>query len=261
MNTLIKKWKNNEPTLNGWISLREPFAVEIMAKCGFDSLTIDMQHGISDYSDIVSMLIAMSTNDTYPMIRVPFLDPSYIMKALDAGALGVICPMINTADEAKKLVEYTHFAPQGKRSFGPIRAKFAHNDYYNQTKKNLILTIAMIETKEAIENLDAILGVDGIDGIYIGPADLSLSLGATPRFDPEEQTVTQAIEHIIAQAKKHNKYAGIHNGSVSYAKKMIGLGFNFVTVGSDANSIFSTSSQIVQDFKDTGDTKEANTGY
>ena len=121
-NRLRTLWKSGGAAVNGWLAIPNGFSAETMAHQGWDSLTIDLQHGVVDYQAMIPMLQAISTTDTVPVVRVPWLEPSALMKALDAGAYGVICPMISTADEAARLVAYTHYAPRGTRSFGPVRA-------------------------------------------------------------------------------------------------------------------------------------------
>ena len=246
---LVINWKQNKSTLNGWISLANAFSVEIMASHDFDSLTIDMQHGVSDYTSMLNMLPSIQRNNIQALVRVPWLDPAQIMKTLDAGAGGIICPMINTQEDAQKLVEYSMYAPVGARSFGPIRAKYVYEENYADIANQSILIIAMIETKTAIDNIDDILSVDGIDAIYIGPADLSLSLGATPKFDQDDPIVLENIEYILKKAKEYNKFAGIHNGDVNYALKMTSLGFDFVTVASDAMLIAKGANELVNGFR------------
>lgn len=156
------------------------------------------------------------------------------MKTLDAGAYGVICPMINSREDAQKLVAYTHYAPRGTRSFGPVRALLYGGADYPTHANDTIVTFAMIETAKALDNLDDILSVEGLDAIYIGPSDLSLALGCTPTFDDLDPQAAQAVEHILARAKAHGIVAGIHNGTAESALKRIAKGFQFVTVSSDA---------------------------
>jgi 4-hydroxy-2-oxoheptanedioate aldolase len=117
---LLKMWRNQQPIINGWVATASSFNAEVMAHQGWDSITVDMQHGLVDYQAMVHILQAISTTSTVPMVRVPWLDPAHIMKTLDAGAYGIICPMINTVDEAANLVKWTSYAPMGVRSFGPI---------------------------------------------------------------------------------------------------------------------------------------------
>jgi 4-hydroxy-2-oxoheptanedioate aldolase len=166
------------------------------------------------------------------------------MKTLDAGAYGVICPMINTREDAQKLVAYTHFAPRGTRSFGPVRALLYGGPDYPQHANDTIVTFAMIETAKALENLDDILSVEGLDAIYIGPSDLSLALGCTPTFDDVDPKAAEAIDHILDRANAHGVVAGIHNGSPEAALKRIAKGFRLVTVSSDAR-LMAAGAQLV----------------
>jgi 4-hydroxy-2-oxoheptanedioate aldolase len=233
-NRIHNLWREDKAVVNGWLAIPSTFSAETMAHQGWDSLTIDMQHGVVDYQMAVNMLTAVSTTNTVPMVRVPWLDPGIIMKSLDAGAYAVICPMINSRAEAEKLVSYVRYTPRGVRSFGPIRALLYGGADYPAKANDTVIPFAMIETKQALENLDDILSVEGLDAIYVGPADLSLTLGCTPKFDQEEKPVVEAIDYIIAKAKQHGVFAGIHNGTPEYAQRMIAKGFRFVTIASDA---------------------------
>ena len=185
-NRLRTLWTQDQAAVNGWLAIPNSFAAEVMAHQGWDTLTIDLQHGVVDYATMVPMLQAISTTATVPVVRVPWLEPGIIMKALDAGAYGVICPMINTREDAQRLVAYTHYAPQGTRSFGPVRAALYGGADYAEHANRTIVVFAMIETAQALDKLDAILSVEGLDAIYIGPSDLSLSLGCKPVFDDVE---------------------------------------------------------------------------
>src|SRR5215468_6999276 len=242
-NTLRQIWQSGGAAVNGWLAIANSFSAETMAHQGWDSLTIDLQHGVVDYQAMVAMLTAISTTPTVPLVRVPWLEPGILMKALDAGAYGVICPMINTREEAQKLVSWTHYAPRGTRSFGPVRALLYGGADYPQHANDTIVTFAMIETRQALDNLDSILSVEGLDAVYIGPSDLSLSLGCKPSFDDVEPPVAQAIDHILARAKAHGVVAGIHNGTPEGALKRVAKGFRLVTVGSDARLLAAGSQQ------------------
>ena len=244
-NRLRQLWADNKPALNGWLAIPSSFSAEVMAHQGWDTLTIDLQHGVIDYAALVPMLQAISTTSAVPIVRVPWLEPGILMKALDAGAYGVICPMINTREDAQRLVHFTHYAPQGTRSFGPIRASLYGGADYPQHANQTIVTFAMIETAQALDNLDAILSVEGLDAIYIGPSDLSLSLGCKPVFDDVEPKAQQAIEHIVARAKAHGVVAGIHNGRADVAAARVALGFRFVTLGSDARLLAAGSQELL----------------
>ncbi len=244
-NRLRTLWKSGGAAVNGWLSIPNSFSAETMAHQGWDTLTIDMQHGMIDYAAMVPMLQAISTTATVPVVRVPWLEPGILMKTLDAGAYGVICPMVNTREDAQKLVAYTHYAPRGTRSFGPIRATLYAGADYAQHANDTIVTFAMIETAQALDNLDDILSVEGLDAIYIGPSDLSLALGCTPTFDDLDPKAAEAVEHILARAKVHGVVAGIHNGTPESALQRIAKGFQFVTVSSDARLIAAGAQQIV----------------
>ncbi|MFP5406999.1 MAG: HpcH/HpaI aldolase family protein, partial [Gammaproteobacteria bacterium] len=221
------------------------FSAETMAHQGWDSLTIDLQHGVVDYQAMVTMLQAISTTPTVPVVRVPWLEPGILMKTLDAGAYAVICPMVNTREDAQKLVAWTRYAPRGTRSFGPVRALLYGGADYPQHADEAIVRFAMIETAQALDNLDAILSVEGLDAIYIGPSDLSLALGCRPTFDDVEPPVAQAIDHILERALAHGLVAAIHNGSPEAALARVAKGFRFVTVASDARLLAAGSQQIL----------------
>ena len=244
-NRLRQIWKSGGTAVNGWLAIPNGFATETMAHQGWDSLCIDMQHGVVDYQQMVGMLQAISTTETVPLVRVPWLEPGILMKTLDAGAYGVICPMINTREDAQKLVAWTHYAPRGVRSFGPVRALLYGGADYPQKANDTILTFAMIETAQAMDNLDAILSVEGLDAIYIGPSDLSLSLGCTPTLDDVDPKAAQAIDHILERAKAHGLVAGIHNAGAECALRRKAKGFQLVTVSSDARLIAAGAQQVM----------------
>jgi 4-hydroxy-2-oxoheptanedioate aldolase len=258
-NRLRTIWKSGGAVANGWLAIPNSFSAETMAHQGWDSLTIDMQHGMIDYSTMVPMLQAISTTNTVPVVRVPWLEPGILMKTLDAGAYGVICPMINTREDAQKLVAYTHYAPQGTRSFGPVRALLYGGADYPKHANNTIVTFAMIETTKALDNLDDILSVEGLDAIYIGPSDLSLALGCTPTFDDLDPKAAEAVEHILARAKAHGVVAGIHNGTPESALKRIDKGFQFVTISSDARLMAAGAQAIMAKMKDVSAPKASGT--
>ena len=244
-NRLRTLWKSGGAAVNGWLTLPSSFSAETMAHQGWHTLTIDMQHGMIDDAALVPMLQAISTTDTVPIVRVPWLEPGILMRALDAGAYGVICPMVNTREDAQKLVAYTHYPPRGTRSFGPLRAVLYAGVDYVQHANDTIVTFAMIETAEALDNLDGILSVEGLDAIYIGPSDLSLALGCTPTFDDLEPKAFEAVEHILVRAKAHGVVAGIHNGTPAAALKRIAKGFQFVTISSDARLMADGAQQVM----------------
>ena len=244
-NRLRTLWQNDQAAVNGWLAIGNGFSAEVMAHQGWDTLTIDLQHGVIDYTAMVAMLQAISTTATVPIVRVPWLEPGIIMKSLDAGAYGLICPMVNSREDAQKFVAWTNYAPQGTRSFGPIRALLYGGADYAVQANDTVVRFAMIETAQALDNLDAILSVEGLDAVYIGPSDLSLALGCRPVFDDVDPPVAQAMEHILERAKAHGVQAGVHNGIAEGALARIAKGFRFVTVGSDARLMAAGSQQVL----------------
>lgn len=235
MNQLRARLKSGKACLNGWLAIPAGFSAEVIAQCGYHSVTVDMQHGVQDYLSMVQCFQAMDKYPITPLVRVPWNEPGIIGKVLDGGAWGVICPMVNTPAEAKALVSAMLYPPKGKRSSGPIRAgAYGEASPYQTFANDEVLVIPMIETQEALDNLDAILDVPGISGIYIGPSDLGFSLGLKPVLDREEPQIHAIYEKLVQATSKRGLFAGIHNATGAYAARMIAMGFRFVTVGSDS---------------------------
>ena len=254
--------QNGQTIVNGWLQIPSSFSAEVMSHQGWDSLTIDMQHGVIDYPNALQMLQSISTTDVTPLARVNWNEPGQIMKILDAGCYGVICPMVSNKTEAEKFVQACMYPPKGYRSFGPIRGLIYGGGDYGEHANNEILKIAMIETKEALEKLNEIMTTPGIDGIYIGPADLSLAIGQKPAFDnPEGSPTYKEILNILEHAKKNNIFAGIHNGTPEYATKMIEKGFNFTTIASDLRALSSGAKSVVDKMKGSTSKKDESSTY
>jgi 4-hydroxy-2-oxoheptanedioate aldolase len=251
-NSLRAMWRAGGSALNGWLSIPDSYAAETMAHQGWDSLTVDMQHGVTDFASAVAMMTAISTTPTVPMVRVPWLEPGIVMKALDAGAQGVICPMINDRAEAERLVGACRYPPLGYRSFGPNRAMLHYGADYPEHANDSVIVIAMIETAQALDNLDDILGTPGLDAIYVGPADLCFSLTGKFGFDHTEPPLYDAITHILERAKAHDVIPGIHCGTAAYARRMIDLGYRFVTGGSDVHLMAAGARAAVLEVKGQG---------
>jgi 4-hydroxy-2-oxoheptanedioate aldolase len=205
-----------------------------------------MQHGVVDYQAMVSMLAAIATSNAVPVVRVPWLDPAAIMKALDAGAYGVIVPMVNTPEDAQRLVDWTTYAPKGGRSYGPIRAMLYGGADYPAHADATIVRFAMIETKQALDNLDAILATPGLDAVYVGPSDLSLSLGCAPKFEDLDPPAAAAVQTIVDKATAAGVIPGIHCGSVAGALGRVRQGFRFVTIGSDNRFMATGAAETVK---------------
>jgi 4-hydroxy-2-oxoheptanedioate aldolase len=180
-----------------------------------------------------------------PVARVPWNDPARLMKILDAGAYGVICPMINTREEAEALIQACKYPPRGYRSFGPVRASIYAGSDYSEHANDDVVVMPMIETAAALRNLDEILSVPGVDAVYVGPADLSLALGCKPRLDQTDAPVVEAQQQIVEACKRHGVVAGIHNGTAAYSLKMIAAGYRFVTLASDSRFLAARAAEEV----------------
>lgn len=248
-NTVRTIWERGGCVVNGWLSIPDSFAAEVNAQQGWDSLTIDLQHGLVDYGTAVTMLQGISTTKVVPFARVSWNEPGVIMKMLDAGCYGIICPMINTREQCEAFVGACRYAPQGYRSVGPTRATLYAGTDYIANANTTVITMAMIETREAIENLDDILSTPGLDAIYIGPSDLSQSYGFPPTLDPTLPEVVAIIDQIVETARKHNVVIGMHTGSADYARQMQAKGMQFLTLMSDARLLALAAQQIVAAFR------------
>ena len=233
-NQLRSLWQAGHPATCCWLTIPSAFSAELMAHAGFDSVTIDLQHGLIGYETAVSMLQAISVAPVTPLARVPWNEPGIIMKLLDAGVAGIICPIINSRQEAEAFVGACRYPPHGYRSFGPRRATLYAGADYPAHANDYVLAIAMIETAAALEQLDEILETPGLDAIYVGPADLSISLGVAQRVDQDDPVMVAALDHILQAAQRRGIPAGLHTGSAAYAGRMFAQGWRLATVQTDA---------------------------
>ena len=245
-NKLRGIWASGRPVLNGWLSIGNPLTAEIMATQGYDAITIDLQHGALDFATALPMLQAMRAYDVTPIVRVPWREPGIIMKALDAGAQGIICPMVNSASEAAEFVKYMYYPPKGERSYGPTRAAFAYGGY-DLKANDEVLAFAMIETPEGVDNLEAIAAVDGLAGIYIGPSDLTLGTQQgrlPPGFDRQEPEMIELIHRILEVCKRRGILACLHCGTAEYAARAVGWGFDLTTVSGDSRLLAAAAASV-----------------
>jgi 4-hydroxy-2-oxoheptanedioate aldolase len=233
-NKVKEIWKSGKAVVNAWLAIPSGFSAEMIAQCGFDSVTVDMQHGVQDYLSMVQCFQAMDKHPVTPMVRVPWNEPGIIGKVLDGGAYGVICPMVNTAQEAKNLVSYSKYPPMGVRSNGPIRAgMYGTAGSYQKTANADTILLPMMETRTAVENMEAILDVEGIDGVYIGPSDLGFSYGLEPKLDRSEPEILAIYEKIIKECGKRGLNPGIHCSGAEGAARAINMGFKLVTLSNE----------------------------
>ena len=252
VNKLKQLWAEGHATLNGWCSFGNPFSAEIMAAQGYDSITIDMQHGALDYSAALPMFQAMRASGVTLIARVPWRDPAHIMKALDAGAIGIICPMVNSRAEADEFVSYMRYPPLGQRSFGPTRVGIAMPGY-GVAANDQVLALAMIETADGVANLEEIAATPGLDGIYVGPADLTLGTQEgrlAPGFDREEPEMVDLIKCIANVCRKNGIRACLHCGTPEYAVRAIGWGYNLTTVSGDSRLLAAAAGASVKAFRE-----------
>jgi 4-hydroxy-2-oxoheptanedioate aldolase len=195
------------------------------------------------------------------MARVPWNEPGMIMKMLDAGCYGIICPMINTRAEWEAFVGACRSPPRGYRSFGPLRAALYAGPDYAARADDIVIAMAMIETRQAVENIEEIIQTPGLDALYIGPSDLGQSLGFGANMDPAEPEVVAAIDHVLAVAQRHGIVVGMHTGSVEYARRMAAKGMQFLTIGSDARLLTGAAQRTVAAFKGPPDEQVATAAY
>jgi len=223
--------------INGWLTIPSAWTAELLAHAGFDALTLDLQHGLIDDQTALAMLQAISTSEAAPLVRLPWNDPAAVMRALDAGAYGVICPMINTRAEAEAFAGACRYPPRGYRSYGPIRAAvYAGSDYFQQAD-DTILALALIETAEALANVAAILATPGLDGIYIGTVDLSISLGLAGLGDLNDPRLREVVTTIINQARSSDRIIGMHAADPAQARTLAGWGVSLITVLTDSSAL------------------------
>ena len=252
---VAKIWESGKAVVNGWLAIPSGFSAEVMAQSGFDSVTVDMQHGAQDFQSMLQCFQAMQAHPVTPMVRVPWNEPGIIGKVLDAGAMGVICPMINSKKEAEALVTACKYPPLGARSNGPFRAgMYGEATSYQSTANTETLCIPMIETKQAVKNIEAILDVEGIAGVYVGPSDLGLSYGLPPKLDRSEPEILKAYDKIHKECGKRGIYAGIHTGGSADAARCIGMGFRLVTLMNDSGMMATFAKNCV------GETRKGSKG-
>lgn len=233
-NTVKSLKSAGTPIVNAWLSIGSSYSAEMVAAQGFDAVTVDCQHGMIGFETALTMLQAISTTSAIPFVRPSRNDPAEIMRFLDAGAYGIICPMISSAAEAAALVSACRYPPLGTRSYGPARGLLYGGSDYVAHANDEIVVLAMIETAAGLDALDAIVATPGLDGLYIGPNDLALALGhaAVPESDAPEMMA--AIARVVSATRAHGKLSGIFCSGAAGAARRIGEGFDLVTPGNDA---------------------------
>ncbi|HMJ70175.1 MAG TPA: aldolase/citrate lyase family protein [Cyclobacteriaceae bacterium] len=225
---IFEKWRSSTPTVNIFLRIPSGYIAELVSTADFDAITLDLQHGLVELEHSLPMLQAIR-DDKFPMVRIAANDPAAIMKLLDIGAKGIICPMINTGAEAEKFVSACFYPPVGVRSFGPIRANLPASSTYMQDYAREIVTFAQIETRESLDNLEEIAATKNLSGLYVGPYDLSISLGMTKMADFSDPTFMEHIKRVLAVAKKHKLITAIQAYKEDEAAMLANMGYSMVT--------------------------------
>jgi 4-hydroxy-2-oxoheptanedioate aldolase len=244
-NGVREMWAARRAALGAWLMIPSAFSAEIIAHAGFDWVCVDMQHGVIDYSQMVAMLQAVSYTNVTPLVRVPWNEPGIIGKTLDAGARGVIVPMVNSRSDAEHAVQACRYAPAGTRSYGPVRANYSAGFDYFARANDDVLCIVMVETREAVAHVDDIVSVPGVDAVYVGPADLSVTLGLPPAADQDAASFNDALERILKACEQHGVEPGIA-GNQNTAPKRVAQGFRLVEAAADAAVLASAVGQALR---------------
>jgi 4-hydroxy-2-oxoheptanedioate aldolase len=251
-NPVTDKLRSGQPSVGSWLSLCSPVAAEMMARVGWDWLVVDAEHSPVGFETMVHCFRAIQLGGAVPMARVPWNDTIWIQRTLDAGALGLVVPMVNTAEDAKAAVSNVKFATKGRRSFGGSRvAPYIDGDYRFWTDENLAVMV-MIETVSAVENAEAILSVEGVVGCFIGPADLALSMGLNLSDMGPGTEHEAAVMEVLATAKKTGRAAGKHCYNSAEVTLRIRQGFQFLALSSDAGLLSKAAREEFGDVDFTG---------
>ena len=260
-NSIKQLFRKQQCALGGWCSVGSPYSAELMGHGGFDTVVVDLQHGMIFIEQAMTMLAALSSTPAMPMVRVSENHFFEINKLLDAGAYGVICPMIDDAAAARRFVSACRYPPAGTRSYGPTRGFLYGGPDYFSGANDEILALGMIETPLGLANVDEIAATDGLDGLFIGPADLSLALGVSPVPDWRAGPLAKAIDDILASARRHGKLAGIFCTSVPFAQDMKKKGFDYINLSNEAAFIRAASQEWVSALKGTAVDSAKASGY
>ncbi len=249
-NKVKELWRAGQPVMTGWCGSADPYVAEVMARGGFDALILDMQHGMGIGPDrAAAWLQVVGQADATPIVRIPWNEPAFVQWVLDAGAMGVIVPMVNNLEDARKAIGACRYPPLGYRSHGPNRARYVHGaDYFSRANEEVICLL-MMETVEGIENLDEIARLPGADGYYIGPTDLAMSMGLPPHFDVKDPRHVAAVQKVVDVAKAHGQHAGMHVGSVEEGVRRWKQGFALVPVCIDMSILAAGISRNLSEFR------------
>lgn len=251
--SLARRLRNGETVFTGWCGLPAPLVAETIAREGFPAVTIDMQHGLWDVAGVVAAIAAIRLAEVAPVVRIPLGEMASASRALDFCAEGIIAPMINTVAQARAFVAATKFPPLGERSWGPHRAMalagIADQMVYLRTANAATVTFAMIETGEALANVEAIMDVPGIDAAFVGPSDLSIALSKGAVLDPHSSEVEAGVDRIAAAALGAGKIAGAYCATPERAHELARRGYRFLAIGSDLGFLRAGTAAVVSRLK------------
>lgn len=238
LSKLAGRLAGNGQALCAWVTINEPAVAELLAREAFDAVALDMQHGAIDFAGALRSILSVALAGKPTIARVPIGEFALASQLLDAGASGILAPMINSADDARRLVEFVKFPPLGARSWGPRAALLLSGSSapaYLREANAMAQAIAMIETRAALDALDDILSVDGVDGVFVGPSDLSIALSEGASLEPRGASVMAEARRVAERAKAHGKYAAMFCFDGADARAMLALGYRLCTISSDQN--------------------------
>jgi 4-hydroxy-2-oxoheptanedioate aldolase len=248
-NPVRAKLKQGRPSIGTWLTLPDPLAARMMARVGFDWLTVELEHTPTNLETAATMFAIISASGSVPLVRVPWNTTENIKRVLDTGAWGIVVPMVNSRAEAEAAVAAARYAPRGNRSIGgQLHAVNFETDpatYYARANDE-ILTVLMAEHVKAIEAADEILSVPGIDVVFIGPNDLHHSLGKPPAFESDDPDFTGALAHILKMARKHGVAPGLHVADAAAAQRRLAEGFQFIAIASEAGMMLSKAQEVAR---------------
>jgi 4-hydroxy-2-oxoheptanedioate aldolase len=249
MPSLRQRFSSGEPLYSSWIGFPGVSQAAVMARSQFAAMTIDMQHGLMDFGEAVSLAQVALAHDKPPIIRVPLEAWGIAGRLLDIGVQGIVMPMVNTEEDAKRLVSSTKYPPAGTRSWGSYTATTVSGmapSEYLQKANGIVMAFAMVETRQALEAVDAICSTPGLDGVFVGPSDLSISLSNGRSNETQLEETQQAIGAIATAAKKANIVSGIYCANMALARKYLSIGYSYLPIGSDANYLANGIEQFLK---------------
>jgi 4-hydroxy-2-oxoheptanedioate aldolase len=249
-NRVKQMWREGKPVACAWLSTADTYIAETLANAGLDAIVVDMQHGMAIGPDRAALALqAISTTSTVPLVRVPWNEPAYIQWVLDAGAYGVIVPLVNTRADAEKAAGACRYAPLGYRSNGANRARYYVGQDYFEHANEEIICLVMTETVQALDNLDAIGTTPGVDGFYIGPTDLAITMGLPPQLDHPDPRHAEAVQKVVDAARRLGIQAGIHTTGAEEVVRRYRQGFTFATLGNDVGYVAEGVRQALTTFR------------